>query len=66
MFLHAPVSVGQWWWWNQLPVTIGNIVPGALFTGALLYITYGPSEKRGKAPVLIESKSPVGLAPESA
>jgi len=62
MLFHAPVSVGQWWWWNQLPVTIGNIVSGALFTGALLYVTYGASEKPGKAPVLIESKSPVGLA----
>ena len=29
MFFHAPVSVGQWWWWNQLPVTIGNIVSRA-------------------------------------
>jgi len=66
MFFHAPVSVGQWWWWNQLPVTIGNIVSGALFTGALLYITYGASPKRGKEPVVLEAKSPVGLAAEGA
>jgi len=66
MLFHAPVSVGQWWLWNQLPVTIGNIVSGALFTGALLYITYGSSPQRGKAPVLVESKSPVGLAAEGA
>jgi len=66
MFFHAPVSVGQWWWWNQLPVTIGNIVSGALFTGALLYFTYGASPQRSKEPVLLESKSPVGLAAERA
>jgi formate transporter len=66
IFFHAPVSVGQWWWWNQLPVTIGNIVSGAFFTGALLYITYGASEKRAKAPVLIESKSTAVLAAERA
>jgi formate/nitrite transporter FocA (FNT family) len=66
MLFHAPVSVGQWWWWNQLPVTIGNIVSGALFTGALLYITYGASPQRGKEPVVLESKSPVGLAAERA
>jgi formate/nitrite transporter len=66
MFFRAPVSVGQWWWWNQLPVTIGNIVSGALFTGALLYLTYGTSPQRGKEPVLLEPKAPVGLAAEGA
>jgi formate/nitrite transporter len=66
MFFHAPVSVGQWWWWNQLPVTIGNLVSGALFTGALLYLTYGASPPHGKEPVLLESKSAVGLAAEGA
>jgi formate transporter len=66
MFFHAPVSVGKWWWWNQIPVTIGNIVSGAVFTGALLYMTYGTSLQRGREPVLIESKSPAGLAAEGA
>lgn len=66
IFFHAPVSVGQWWWWNQLPVTIGNIVSGAFFTGALLYITYGASEKQGNTPVLIESKPTLGLVAEAA
>jgi formate/nitrite transporter len=66
IFFHAPVSVGQWWWWNQLPVTIGNIVSGAFFTGALLYITSGAPEKHARAPVLIESKSTAGLAAERA
>jgi len=40
IMLGAPVSVGQWLFWNLLPVTIGNLVAGALFTGAALYITY--------------------------
>ena len=66
MFFHAPISVGKWWWWNQVPVTIGNILSGALFTGALLYITYGTAPRRAKEPVLIESKSPVSLAVEGA
>ncbi len=66
MFFHAPVSVGQWWWWNQLPATIGNIVSGALFTGALLYLTYGASPHRGKEPVVLEAKAHVGLAAEGA
>lgn len=40
MMLGAPVSVRQWLFWNQLPVTLGNIVSGALFTGLALYATY--------------------------
>jgi formate/nitrite transporter len=40
MLLGARVSLGQWWLWNQIPVTIGNILSGALFTGAALYLTY--------------------------
>jgi formate transporter len=66
MLFHAPVSIGKWWWWNQIPVTIGNIVSGALFTGALLYLTYGNSTRLVREPVSIESQSPVGLAAEGA
>jgi formate/nitrite transporter len=40
MLFGAPVSVGNWWLWNQIPVTLGNIVSGALFTGIALYATY--------------------------
>jgi formate transporter len=45
----APVSIRYWLFWNQLPVTLGNIVSGALFTGLALYATYrekehGPSD----------------------
>jgi formate/nitrite transporter FocA (FNT family) len=39
MLLHAPVSFGNWWLWNQIPVTIGNILSGSLFTGLALYST---------------------------
>ena len=37
MMFGAPVSVGKWMFWNQLPVTLGNIVSGAIFTGLALY-----------------------------
>ena len=42
MLLHAPVSFGNWWLWNQIPVTIGNILSGSLFTGLALYSTFRP------------------------
>jgi len=40
----APVSLGQWWWWNQIPVTLGNIVSGVLLTGLALYVTFKPKK----------------------
>jgi formate transporter len=40
MMFGAPVSIRSWLFWNQLPVTFGNIVSGALFTGLALYATY--------------------------
>jgi formate/nitrite transporter FocA (FNT family) len=42
MFLGAPISMADWWLWNQIPVTIGNIVGGAVFTGLALYLTHKP------------------------
>ena len=44
-FLGAPVSLYQWWVWNQIPVTLGNIVSGVLLTGLALYVTYKPKEQ---------------------
>jgi formate transporter len=45
MLLGAHASVADWWLWNQLPVTLGNIVGGLVFTGLALHLTHG------KAPV---------------
>jgi formate/nitrite transporter len=42
MLLGAKVTIADWWIWNQIPVTIGNFVGGALFTGFALYLTYKP------------------------
>jgi formate/nitrite transporter len=41
MMMGAKVSLADWWIWNQVPVTLGNIVGGLLFTGLALYVTYG-------------------------
>jgi formate/nitrite transporter len=40
MMMGAEVSVRDWWLWNQIPVTVGNIVGGMLFTGMALQLTY--------------------------
>jgi formate/nitrite transporter len=45
IMLGAKVSVSQWLLWNQIPVTLGNIVGGSLFTGVALYLTHSPKPK---------------------
>jgi len=40
MMMGAEVSVREWWIWNQIPVTLGNIVGGMLFTGLALHVTH--------------------------
>jgi formate/nitrite transporter FocA (FNT family) len=40
MMMGAEVSVRDWWLWNQIPVTLGNIVGGMLLTGMALQVTY--------------------------
>jgi formate/nitrite transporter len=40
LLLGAPVSVPSWWMWNQIPVTLGNLVAGALFTGVALSVAH--------------------------
>jgi formate transporter len=44
VFFGAPISIRQWWFWNQIPVTLGNILSGALLTGLALYFTFKPRE----------------------
>lgn len=43
MMLGAPISLGQFFFWNLLPVTLGNILAGTLLTGMALHATY-PTE----------------------
>ena len=44
MLLGAKVIVADWWLWNQIPVTLGNLVGGFVFTGLALYATYKPAQ----------------------
>jgi formate/nitrite transporter len=63
MMLGAKVSLSQWWLWNQIPVTLGNIVGGALFTGLALYMTHCKTVARTEtAPVETSSREMEPLA----
>ena len=61
MMMGAKVTVADWWLWNQIPVTLGNIVGGMVFTGLALQLTY----RRCAAPV-IDSVVPAAMREEMA
>jgi formate/nitrite transporter len=42
MMMGAKITMSQWWLWNQIPVTLGNLVGGGVFTGLAIYITHRP------------------------
>jgi formate transporter len=50
----------HWWVWNQIPVTLGNIVGGSVFTGLALYLTYRPRPTAQASPVIM----PTGVQAE--
>src|SRR5262249_58806425 len=55
MLLGAKVSLGDWWLWNQIPVTLGNLVGGFVFTGLALYATYKPARQTVAATSVIQA-----------
>jgi len=59
MLFGAQVSVRQWWIWNQIPVTLGNLVSGALLTGLALYVTNMP-KKRAAIVIPLRAEEPIG------
>jgi formate/nitrite transporter len=36
----ADVTISQWWIWNQIPVTVGNILGAVIFNSTLWYRTH--------------------------
>jgi len=39
----ADVTIGQWWMWNQIPVTLGNILGALIFNSCLWYSIHKPA-----------------------
>ena len=58
MMLGAKVSVYEWWVWNQIPVTLGNLVGGFVFTGLALYATFKPANQTISASSALASQVP--------
>lgn len=66
LMLGAAIFLKQILFWNLLPVTLGNIISGALLTGMPLYATYAvkpaPTVSVAELPVPASSKPAVALA----
>lgn len=50
IMLGAKVGLGDWLLWNQIPVTLGNLVGGFAFTALPLYLTYRNPVAAGAEP----------------
>src|SRR5674476_712300 len=50
MMMGAKITVTDWWLWNQIPVTLGNLVGGFIFPGLAIYMTHKP-RKASVAPL---------------
>ena len=59
MMMGAKVTVADWWLWNQIPVTLGNLVGGFTFTGLAIYATYKPD-----AATKVLAPTPTGVPAE--
>ncbi|MFM8541101.1 MAG: formate/nitrite transporter family protein [Nitrospira sp.] len=49
MMMGANVTVSDWWLWNQIPVTLGNLLGGMIFTGLAIYVSHRPAPSHAKA-----------------
>jgi formate/nitrite transporter len=58
MMMGAKVSLRQWWFWNQIPVTLGNVFGGAVFVGLAMYIAF----VRKAAPRMAVREDPVATS----
>lgn len=50
IMLGAHISITQWWVWNEIPVTLGNLIGAALITAAGLYFSFGRAAKPDTLP----------------
>jgi formate transporter len=58
MMLGAKVTTADWWLWNQIPVTLGNLVGGFVFTGLAIYTTYKTTSPVDSSALAVPSRVP--------
>jgi formate transporter len=63
MMMGAKVTFANWWIWNQIPVTLGNLAGGMLFTGLFLYWTYSPGKTQAAGATVAQPTA--GIVPQA-
>ena len=48
LMMGGEFSVGDYFWWNEIPTVLGNLVGGITFTGLMLYSTHYKTSKSRK------------------
>ncbi len=46
-FMGANITIPDTIWWNTIPVTLGNLVGGMVFTGLAIHMTHRPPKQAG-------------------
>jgi formate transporter len=59
IMMGAKVSVAEWWIWDLIPVTVGNLVASFVFAGLAIYLTRKP-RKAASEPLSV----PMGVPAE--
>lgn len=49
MMLGADITMGEWWFWNEIPVTIGNALGAIVLVAATLQFTHGRARGTAQA-----------------
>jgi len=62
ILLGAEVGFADWWVWNQIPVLVGNVLGGFIFTGLTLYVTYQKVPKLQLEPAKVKNTAPISEA----
>lgn len=62
IWMGAPVSLRDWWLWNQLPVTLGNLAGGFLFVGLPMLWLRGATRTKTASPHLATAAEPLPTA----
>jgi formate/nitrite transporter FocA (FNT family) len=66
MMLGADISLSTWWLWNQIPVTLGNLAGGMVFTGLAIYAahrTTAPAAAQAPAQPVNAGSDQAGYSP---
>lgn len=56
IMLGANISVANWWLWNEIPVTLGNLAGAVLFTAGGLYLAFGKTAKAEPVPLAVAAE----------